>query len=204
MSRNQRWIRISLAPISSNWWHDEHLKINQRIFEFSRMFTYPMANTWKHSRSRKNLYIQADINSDSQVTKWLDTIGRIRKKRKYKQKHLPCALGRHKEAERVLGFQVAILQKFSLRSLSVTQFDALFTGNVFYDRVIWRKSVKNFIFKEVLPSPLCNRTIIFQIYTSSHFTTLIEDDQYYFYGSIRKDAPIPEVVPKIHSNLVRG
>jgi hypothetical protein len=59
--------------------------------------------------------------------------------------------------------------------------------------------VKNFIFKEGTPSPLCNRTIIVQIYTSSHFTTLLaKDDQYYFYDSIKKDVPISDVVPKIH------
>jgi hypothetical protein len=62
--------------------------------------------------------------------------------------------------------------------------------------------VKNFIFKEVLSSPLCNRTTIFQIYKDSHFTTLLaEDGQYYFYDSIKKNAPIPEVVPKLHSAL---
>ncbi len=62
--------------------------------------------------------------------------------------------------------------------------------------------MKNFTSKEVIPSPLCNPTTIFQIYTSSNLTTLlVEDDPYYFYDSLRKDTPIPEVVPKIHTAL---
>jgi hypothetical protein len=101
-----------------------------------------------------------------------------------------------------LGFQVAILQKYPPRSRSITQFDTLITSSAYYDGVIWKKAVKNFIFKEVLTSPLCNRTTIFQIYKDSHFTTLLaEDGQYYFYDSIKKNAPIPEVVPKLHSAL---
>jgi hypothetical protein len=122
--------------------------------------------------------------------------------RKSKTDLLRCAWGQHKEAESVLGFQVAILQKYPPRSRSITQFDTLITSNAYYDGVIWKKAVKNFIFKEVLTSPLCNRTTIFQIYKDSHFTTLLaEDGQYYFYDSIKKNAPIPEVVPKLHSAL---
>jgi hypothetical protein len=101
-----------------------------------------------------------------------------------------------------LGFQVAILQKYPPRSRLITQFDTLITGNANFDVVLWKKAVKNFIFKEELPSPLFNRTTIFQIYEDSHFTTLLaEDGQYYFYDSMKKNAPIPDVVPKIHSAL---
>ena len=122
--------------------------------------------------------------------------------KKSKTNLIRYAYGEHKEAESVLGFQVAILQTYPPRSRSITQFDTLLTTYAYYDGLIWKKAVKNFIFKEVLTSPLCNRTTIFQIYHDSHFTTLlVEDDQYYYYDSIKKDAPIPAVVPKIHSAL---
>ena len=122
--------------------------------------------------------------------------------KKSKTNLIRCAYGQHKEAESVLGFQVAILQTYPPRSRSITQFDTLLTANAYYDGLIWKKAVKNFIFKEVLTSPLCKRTTIFQIYNDSHFTTLlVEDDQYYYYDSIKKDVPIPDVVPKIHSSL---
>ncbi len=62
--------------------------------------------------------------------------------------------------------------------------------------------MKNFIFREVLPSPLCNKTTIFQVYKDSHFTILlVEDDQYYFYDYIKKNVEIPPVVPKLHASL---
>jgi len=62
--------------------------------------------------------------------------------------------------------------------------------------------VKNFIFKEVLPSPLCNPLTIFQNYEYSHFTILlVENDQYYCYDSLGKNNPVSEIVPRIHTAL---
>jgi hypothetical protein len=70
--------------------------------------------------------------------------------RKSKTDLIRCVWGQHKEAESVLGFQVAILQKYPPRSRSITQFNTLITSNAYYDGVTWKKAVKNFIFKEVL------------------------------------------------------
>jgi hypothetical protein len=69
--------------------------------------------------------------------------------KKSKTDFIRCAWAHHKEAESVLGFQVAILQKYPPSSRSITQFDTLITANAYYDGVIWKKCVKNFIFKEV-------------------------------------------------------
>jgi hypothetical protein len=121
-------------------------------------------------------------------------------KRKYDL--VRCAYGEHKEGESVLAFQVAILQTYPPRSKSVTQFDTMLTSSAYYKGMVWEKSVKNFIFKQVLTSPLCNKTTIFQMYEDWHFTTLlVEDNQYYFYDSYSKNAKIPAVAHKIHTHL---
>ena len=62
--------------------------------------------------------------------------------------------------------------------------------------------MKNLVFKEFLPSPLCNPVTIIQIYTSSHYTILlVENVQYYYYDSLGTNNPVSEIVPKIHSAL---
>ena len=122
--------------------------------------------------------------------------------KKSKTNLIRCAYGEHKEAESVLGFQIDILQTYPPRNSSITQFDTLLTSSAYYKGMVWEKSVKNFIFKQVLTSPLCNKTTIFQIYEDWHFTTLlVEDNHYYFYDSYNKDAEIPAVAHKIHTHL---
>ena len=172
--------------------------MNRTIFECSQIPRLTLENIKEAERTCTYDEISTLINK--LLEDWIgsDELGN----RKSKTDLIRCAWGQHKEAESILGFQVAILKKYPPRSRSITQFDTLITGNAYYDGVIWKKAVKNFIFKEVLPSPLCNRTTIFQIYKDSHFTTLLaEGGQYYFYDSMKKNAPIPEVVPKIHSAL---
>ena len=149
---------------------------------------------------RTRTYMEISTLIKKLPEKWTckDKSGNV--KRKYDL--VRCAYGEHKEGESVLAFQVAILQKYPPRSKSVTQFDTLITGNCYSDGQIWKKAVKNFIFKQVLPSPLCNKTTIFQLYKDSHYTVLlVEDDQYYFYDSFKKNAEIPPVVPKLHATL---
>ena len=63
---------------------------------------------------------------------------------------LRCALGQEKKGESVLGFQDAILKEYPSHNRSVTQFDTFLTSNLILDIRIWRRGVKNFIFKEVL------------------------------------------------------
>ncbi len=128
---------------------------------------------------------------------WIGTDSSGIEKRKYDL--FRCVWGEMKEGESILAFQVAILKKYPPRSPSVTQIDTLLTSSLASDMRVWRRGVKNFIFKEVLPIPLCNPITIFQIYTSSHFTTIIiEHDQYYYYDSLGKKNAVSELVPKIH------
>ena len=101
-----------------------------------------------------------------------------------------------------MAFQVAILQTYPPRRKSVTQFDTMLTSSAYFKGMVWERSVKNYIFKQVLTSPLCNKTTIFQMYEDWHFTTLlVEDNQYYFYDSYSKDAKLPSVAHKIHTHL---
>ena len=107
-----------------------------------------------------------------------------------------------KGGEIILGFKVAILKKYPPSSRSVTQIDFLLPTNLVLDMRIRRRGVKNFIFKEVLPSPLCNPITILQIYEYSHFTILlVENDRYYYYDSLGKNNPVSEIVPRIHTAL---
>ena len=104
---------------------------------------------------------------------------------------LCCAWGQMKKGESILGFQVTIHKKYSPRSRSVTPIDTLLTSNIVLDMRIRRRGVKNSIFKEVLPSPLCNPITIFQIYTSIYYTILlVENDHYYYYDSLGKNKPV--------------
>ncbi len=89
---------------------------------------------------------------------WIGTDASGIKKRKYDL--LRCVWGEMKEGESILAFQVAILKQFPPRSRSLTQIDTLLTSNLASDMRVWRRGVKNFIFK-VLPSPICNPIKIF-------------------------------------------
>jgi len=112
-------------------------------------------------------------------------------------------LGTNERRRKYFGFSSCYPKKYPLRSRAVTQIDTLLTKNLVFDMRIWRRGVKNFIFKEFLPSsPLCNPITIFQIYEYSHFTILlVENDHNYYYDSLGKNNHVAEIFPRIHTAL---
>ena len=52
---------IWLPSITSNWRHDKHHKTMKYPFF---IFTNLIFDTWGNSKTRKNLFIQGDINSN--------------------------------------------------------------------------------------------------------------------------------------------
>ena len=51
------------------------------------IFTDLIFDTWRNSKTRKNLFIQGDINSNKKVTRGLDRQGQILKKKKKKKEN---------------------------------------------------------------------------------------------------------------------
>jgi hypothetical protein len=175
--------------------------IRYSYFLSSQISFLPLEEIKKQERTRSYKEISTLIKKLPEDWTGRDKTSKKNKK-KEKQDLVRCVYGQVKEGESVLAFQVAILEKYPSLNESITQFDTLMTSSAYYKGMVWEKKVKCFIFKQVLPSPLCNKTTIFQIYEDWHFTTLlVEDNQYYFYDSYSKDAKIPAVAIKIHSHL---
>ena len=117
-----------------------------------------------------------------------------------------------KEGESILDFELAILKKYIPVGRTVTQYDTMLTSMLmpgkqamkdgYIETRMWRKSVKNFIFKQVLTTPLENPITIFCFYDDirKHFTTLVYGiEEIYFYDSLAtKTYVVPKAVEKVY------
>ena len=123
-------------------------------------------------------------------------------KTKTKNDLMRCTYGAEKEADNILYFEVAILNKHPPPQKVVSQFDSMLVEQINVDSRLWRHNVLNFIFLEELTEPLQHPTSVFLIHTSSHFVTLVVDrEKYYFYDSLKRNPYVPKVVKKIHNAL---
>ena len=81
----------------------------------------------------------------------------------------------------------------------VTQCDTLLAKSIVDHNDVWTKQVTNPLIEERFQHPLQNNITIMQIYNAQHYTTLITDnDRYYYYDGLRM--AVPMTVTHLHDH----
>ena len=83
---------------------------------------------------------------------------------------------------------------------TITQYDTLLAQSVVTHNNAWTRRITNPLTNELLQHPLHNHSTIMQIYDAQHYTTLITDnEQYYYYDGLRMG--IPSIVTHLHKHI---
>ena len=88
--------------------------------------------------------------------------------------------GEYKDDYIALQFQEAVLST-KTHPLTITQYDTLLEQSVVTHNDVWTRRITNPFANERLQHPLQSHITIIQIYDSQHYTTLITDDERYYY-----------------------
>ena len=107
--------------------------------------------------------------------------------------------GAYKDDHSVLTFQHTIILTRQYPN-TFTQVDNLLAQSIVDQNDVWNKQVTSPLTGEHLQHPLQNPITIMQIYNSQHYTTLITDnDNYYYYDGL--GIPVPHIVTHLHNHL---
>ena len=105
----------------------------------------------------------------------------------------------YKDDHSVLTFQQTIMLKRQLPTTG-TQYDTLLAQSIAGQNDVWLRQVTNQLTGERLQHPLQNKITIMQIYNAQHYTTLITDNNtYYYYDGLGN--PVPNTVKHLHNHL---
>ena len=107
--------------------------------------------------------------------------------------------GAYKDGHIVLKFQQTIM---SIRQYThtLTQYDTLLAQSIVDQNNVWTRQVTNPLTEERLQHPLQNDITIMQIYNAQHYTTLIIDnDRYYYYDGL--GIAVPNTVSHLHEHM---
>ena len=104
--------------------------------------------------------------------------------------------GAYKDDHIVLKFQQTITS--TIQRKKITQYDTRLAQPIVYHNDVWTKQVTNPLTKERLQHP-SNDIAIMQIYNAQHYTTLISNnDKYYYYDWNASPRPFAPVVQRLH------
>jgi len=107
--------------------------------------------------------------------------------------------GSYKDDHNVLTFQQAILSTRH-HPQTVTQYDTLLAQSIVDHNDIWTKQVTNSLTGGRLQHPLQNDITIIQIYHAQRYTTLLTDnDKYYYYDGL--GIAVPNTVSYLHDHM---
>ena len=83
---------------------------------------------------------------------------------------------------------------------TVKQYDALLAQSIVDQNDAWTRQITNPRTEERLQHPLQYDITIMQIYNAQHYTTLITDNnRYYYYDGLR--IAVPHIVSHLHDHL---
>jgi hypothetical protein len=107
--------------------------------------------------------------------------------------------GFYKDDHIVLTFQQAILSTRQ-HPQTVTQYDTLLAQYILDHNDVWNGQVTNPLTEERLQDPLQNDITIMQIYHAQHYTTLLtNNDRYYYYDGL--GIAVPNTVSHLHDHM---
>jgi hypothetical protein len=117
-----------------------------------------------------------------------------------KQQLTQCTWGQLKELDSLQEFQQAILTTIPPPTDTVTQYHTHLTSAISSDNIVWQHTIQNACQNQILPHPLFNPITRFNIHHNSHFTSLITNNQtYYYYDSLNLQPP--PTIHMIHNTL---
>jgi hypothetical protein len=98
--------------------------------------------------------------------------------------------GELKETDSLQSFQQAIIASFPPPTTNVTQYHAQLTSAICRGSSVWQHTIYNACQDKNIPHPLFHPITIFNIHHNSHFTTLITNNQtYYYYDPLNLHPP---------------
>ncbi len=107
--------------------------------------------------------------------------------------------GAYKDDHIVLTFQQPRMHTRQYPN-TFTQFDTLLAQSIVEQNDVWTRQVTNPLTEEHPQHPLQNPITIMQIYNSQHYTTLITDNNdYYYYDGL--GLPVPHIVTHLHNHM---
>ena len=108
-------------------------------------------------------------------------------------------MGAYKDDHSVLTFKHTIMSTRP-HANTVTQYDTLLAQSVVDQNDVWTRQITNQLTEERLQHPLQNDITIMEIYNAQHYTTLITDNnRYYYYDGL--GIAVPHTVSHLHDHL---